>query len=121
MDDLYFLSFHPALEDLKFFPCCLVENSLSRHNLFYLEFPGADDNSPGNLFSFVAGIEPQFESTSFIIFFALQFSLFRKLRIDVSLYDTCQPFSMARSHREIISLSVVMEMTLEIPSWTFPF
>ncbi len=107
MDDLYFLSFHPALKDLEFFPSCLVENSLSRHNLFYLEFPGSNDDSPWNFFSFVAGIEPQLESTSLIIFFAVQFSLFRKLRVEVSLYDTCQPFSMARSDEQQ-SLSAIV-------------
>jgi len=93
MDDLYSLSFHPALKDLEFFSCCLVENSLSRNNLLYLELPGADDDSPGNLFSLVARIEPKLESNSFIIFSAMQFLSYRELQIDVLLYDTLHPFS----------------------------
>ncbi len=77
MDDFHSLSFHSALKDLEFFPCCLVENSLSRNNLLYLELPGADDDRPGNFFSFVAGVEPQLEPYAFIVFFAVQFLFFQ--------------------------------------------
>lgn len=107
MDNLYFLSFHPALKDLEFFPCCLVENSLSRNNLLYLELPGADDDSPGNFFSFVAGVEPQLESNSFIIFSAVQFLFFRKLQVDILLYDTLHPFSIASTYEQE-SLSAIV-------------
>lgn len=107
MDDLYFLSFHPALKNLELFTCCLVENSLSRNNLLYLELPGADDDSPGNFFSFVAGVEPQLKSNFSIIFSSVQFLLFRKLQVDFLLYDTYYPFSIASSNIGNISIFVM--------------
>ncbi len=107
MDDLHTFPFHPALKDLEFFPCCLVENSLSRNNLFYLELPGADDDSPGSFFSFVAGVKPQLESNSFIIFYASQFSFFRVLQVDFLLYDAFHLFSIASSNKGSISNSVM--------------
>jgi len=113
MDDLYSLSFHPALKDLESFSCCLVENSLSRNNLLYLELPSADDDSPGNFFSFVARIEPKLESNSFIIFSAMQFLPYRELQVDVLLYDTYHPFSIASSNLGSISISLMDKARVE--------